>query len=234
MSSRKFILAALFLLAFAPSASAETTLSIGSHRQESGEIVIPVMLNTTERIGNLEFQVTYEHITGDWQRLFGVLTPVAGGVTLGSLTEGSLFDSLVGSRLIGTDWPSAHFIKIGIVSSTGFTGYGSVAAVRFNITGNSTNNYTMLTLSYIRLNRAGTFEPITSFRVQNGNFTIGRAVGDCNGDGSITSADALLALGMAIGRQPPNLGGCDVDGDGFVRTVDAAKILRMALERLGG
>jgi hypothetical protein len=51
--------------------------------------------------------------------------------------------------------------------------------------------------------------------------------GDCNGDGKITSVDALCALHMAVGKRAENLV-MDVTGDGSVTWDDARKILRIA------
>ncbi|MEA3462970.1 MAG: LamG-like jellyroll fold domain-containing protein, partial [Bacteroidota bacterium] len=57
--------------------------------------------------------------------------------------------------------------------------------------------------------------------------------GDCNGDGKITSLDALCALHMAVGKRAEDLV-MDVTGDGSVTRDDAKKILRIAvgLEKL--
>lgn len=214
----KFILAVLFLLAFAPLASAATTLSIGSYMQESGEILIPVMLNTTEMIGNLQFSLIHNMILNTIE------------VTPGTLTNNSLLDWR-GVEYSGT--PPYRSLTIGIVNVVGFTGYGSVAVVRFNISISRLGGRTRLEFGSPKANRAGTFEPIT-VGVFDGTFTVGRTLGDCDGNGRIEAADALLALRMAIGKVPPNLGGCDVDGSGLVETVDASRILKMALERLRG
>jgi hypothetical protein len=51
--------------------------------------------------------------------------------------------------------------------------------------------------------------------------------GDCNGDGKITSLDALCALQMAVGKRAEDLV-MDVTGDGSVTSLDARKILRIA------
>ena len=51
--------------------------------------------------------------------------------------------------------------------------------------------------------------------------------GDCNGDGKVTSVDALCALHMAVGKRAEDLI-MDVSGDGRVTSLDARKILRVA------
>jgi len=51
--------------------------------------------------------------------------------------------------------------------------------------------------------------------------------GDVNGDGRCTEVDALAALRMAAGAEPPDLA-LDVDGDGKVSETDALSILQWA------
>jgi hypothetical protein len=50
--------------------------------------------------------------------------------------------------------------------------------------------------------------------------------GDLNGDGPITTADAVIALQMAVSREHSD--GADVSGDGRVTSVDALMILQAA------
>jgi hypothetical protein len=52
--------------------------------------------------------------------------------------------------------------------------------------------------------------------------------GDCNGDGKITSVDALCALQMAVAKRAEDLV-MDINGDGSVTSLDARKILRIAV-----
>ena len=52
--------------------------------------------------------------------------------------------------------------------------------------------------------------------------------GDYDGDGEITTSDALCALKMAVGKQTEDLV-LDVNGDGRISSIDARKILRNAL-----
>jgi len=51
--------------------------------------------------------------------------------------------------------------------------------------------------------------------------------GDVNHDGSITAADAVLAMQMAVGAVPPNKE-ADVSGDGAVTSLDALMIMQAA------
>ncbi len=52
--------------------------------------------------------------------------------------------------------------------------------------------------------------------------------GDANGDGNITSVDALMALQMSIGKLKPEPI-ADMNGDGAVTAYDAFKILQLAV-----
>ena len=60
-------------------------------------------------------------------------------------------------------------------------------------------------------------------------YCIGRR-GDLNHDGSVTAADAVIALGMAVGAVPAALLG-DMNGDGRVTSLDALVIMQVATGR---
>ena len=55
------------------------------------------------------------------------------------------------------------------------------------------------------------------------------ATGDGNGDGRCTEVDALLALQMAVGLEPPIVETMDVNSDGSITEVDALMILQWAV-----
>jgi hypothetical protein len=57
-------------------------------------------------------------------------------------------------------------------------------------------------------------------------YCIGRR-GDINHDGSVTAADALIALQMAVSAVPAALVG-DMNGDGKVTSLDALMIMQVA------
>ncbi|RZN35685.1 MAG: hypothetical protein EF813_08405 [Methanosarcinales archaeon] len=66
-----------------------------------------------------------------------------------------------------------------------------------------------------------------STTVNNGNIIIGALCGDLNGDGKITTTDAVITLEIAAGSRP-NDPAADVDGDGVVTSLDALMILQAA------
>ena len=65
----------------------------------------------------------------------------------------------------------------------------------------------------------------------DGNKTItvvaSTVTGDLNGDGALTTADAAIALQMAVGARTPTTA-ADVSGDGVVTSLDALMILQAA------
>ncbi len=63
----------------------------------------------------------------------------------------------------------------------------------------------------------------------NGTFIVGAKKGDVNGDGVITSVDALMALKISVGELEVNLV-ADMDDDGQVLANDALKIMQIATQ----
>ena len=57
---------------------------------------------------------------------------------------------------------------------------------------------------------------------------VGERSGDANGDGNITVADAITALGGVFGNNECK--NADVDGDGKITLQDAFNIMRMAVK----
>ena len=56
--------------------------------------------------------------------------------------------------------------------------------------------------------------------------------GDLNSDNEITTADAVIALWMAVGSRTPDIARGDVSGDGTVTSVDALMIMQTAAENI--
>lgn len=56
--------------------------------------------------------------------------------------------------------------------------------------------------------------------------TVAALKGDCNGDGEFTSADALIALKMSVGKLSPDAI-ADMNNDGAVTSYDAYRILML-------
>ena len=130
------------------------------------------------------------------------------------------------------DWNilSPGTLRIGIITSQGITGDGSLVHIRFKAIGSS-GDFTTLTLD-ATAHDANTFTAKTLL-TYNGQITISSQIpiGDGNGDGKVTWLDALLALRMYVGKEPVNLI-LDVNHDGEVTPVDATMILKASLGKI--
>lgn len=113
-----------------------------------------------------------------------------------------------------------------LADSAGITGEGSIAQVSFEVRGWDPLT-SPLRITGVIANDVETNEEV-GIGVVDGTFTVGAMLGDCNGDGEINGADALLALSMAIGRAEENLV-CDANEDGSVTSLDARLILQASV-----
>ena len=173
------------------------------------EARIAVMMCNVHDLANMDFSISYGP---------GVLR--FKDAEKGSLNSNSLFES---------NEISSGNIKISFASSKGVSGSGSIAILIFDVVG-SNGDSTILTGS---ANTASTSSgsPI-SITIKPGKFTVGGSSvpGDCDGDGLVTSKDALAALQMSVGKLKVDL--CyDVTGDGKVDSSDAREILKMAVKK---
>jgi TolB protein len=166
-------------------------------------------MERADSIGNIDMTLLYDP---DVLRATGV---IKGSLTTDSMLEANILTDTV---------------RIGIVDSTGISNDGSVVYVRFDVIG-SDGMTSPLTIKEVNANRVETFDELLVLPV-DGVFTVGAPLllGDCNGDGVITSADALMALQMSVGAIEVNLI-ADMDGDGQVTSVDASMILSLVTEK---
>ena len=180
-----------------------------SRSKSSGSTVqIPLTLNgIDENIGNMDITLGYDS---------SVLE--ATEVIKGGLTTNSLFDSNI---VDGT-------IMIGLADKAGFSGDGSIAYIKFDVIG-ADGSSSPLEITKLSANRAEDMVEIT-IPTQDGTFKViarEEGLGDGDGDGKLTSLDALYALQMAVGKIPEDLT-LDMNGDGKVSSIDARKILKIA------
>jgi len=181
-----------------------------SRSKSSGSTVqIPLTLKgVTEKIGNMDITLSYD------PSVLEATEVIKGGLTTTSLFEYNLID-----------WDT---IKISLADKAGFSGDGSIAYVKFNVIGYD-GSVSPLEIVSLSANRAADLAAM-DIPTQDGLFTVlgvEQGMGDCNGDGKITAADALCALQMAVGKRAEDLV-MDVSEDGKVSSVDARKILRVA------
>lgn len=170
-------------------------------------VQIPIIMRGSgEKIGNIDMALTYNPLVLEAQEAIK-----------GSLSSGSLFDFNI---------MAPGKIKVSLADKNGFMGDGSVAQVVFKVVG-PPGSSTSLDIIDVSANRAEDFAtleiiPISgSFRVTG----LEEGKGDCNGDGRLSSVDALCALRMAVGKQDEDLS-MDVSNDGKVTSLDARQILR--------
>ena len=178
-------------------------------KSSDSTVQIPLTLKgVTEKIGNMDITLSYD------PSVLEATEVIKGGLTTTSLFEYNLID-----------WDT---IKISLADKAGFSGDGSIAYVKFNVIGYE-GSVSPLEIVSLSANRAGDLAAM-DIPTQDGLFTVlgvEQGMGDCNGDGEITAADALCALQMAVGKRAEDLV-MDVSEDGKVSSVDARKILRVA------
>ena len=199
-------------VAFSLLPSTDGTVRFSSANGKSGNVTIPVTITTIKNVGSMNFELGYD------SRLLKVT-----GVDKGSLDQNALFVSNV----------EGEKIRVGIVDSTGFTGSGSIATVTFAVQQDAGIGQCPLTVKEVTgsdvASKALTFDTI------DGEFSVAgsRGKGDLNGDGQISSVDALMALKMSVGALTVDLS-ADMDGDGKVMARDALDILNAASgDRIG-
>ena len=183
-----------------------TTITFGSAETLPGrEVQIPVTIKNAENIGSMNLILNYP----DSFEVRNVLP--------GSLTSDSLFEYNVRNGNI----------SVGIVDTSGIDGDGSLLYVRFGIPAGF-NDTASLLIIHATANRVDGAE--VDLTLVNGTVSVieenETLKGDVNGDGEITSVDALMALKMSVGRLDVDLR-ADMDGDGSVTAKDALEIMKV-------
>ncbi|OGW15433.1 MAG: hypothetical protein A3G93_13350 [Nitrospinae bacterium RIFCSPLOWO2_12_FULL_45_22] len=155
-----------------------------------------------------------------------LLTPTQVSTT--NLTKGfTLYDNI--SQATGQ-------LNISGVNRTGstITGEGYLVEVEYSINREAVEGATA-TLSFVEVKLYDdAANSLTVDYTDTATFTVGAAYkrGDLNGDGSVDSADALIAMKIATGEIEPSKEqkqAGDIDGNGKINTADAILILRMAV-----
>ena len=190
--------------------------------QPNEEIQIPIKLTNRGTIGSADLILGYP---SDILEVKDVLP--------GSLTQDSLFQY----NVIGNN------ITIGIVDDEGIADNGTLAYIKFKVkdvplneSGNETLNSSEVLKVYDLPFVQGELTDLDGNKQNttliSGTFTLVNPEealkGDVNGDGKITSLDALLALQMSVGKIEQNLI-ADMNEDGRVKADDALEILKLYL-----
>jgi len=182
-----------------------------NRRVDEGDIVtVPIWLRGAAKVANMNLDVQYDP---------NVARP-EGEVLRGSLLEQAVFN--VNAKEPGR-------VRIGFAQIDGISGDGTVANLPMRAVGRA-GDRTALDLAVTALNDSvGHTLPIE--RVPGSVLIVGpegQIPGDCDGDESITAADAMCALMMSVGNREvdPRM---DVDGDTQVTSNDARLLLRRAV-----
>ncbi len=188
------------------------TLQVAQRHVAPGELVlIPVWLVNGRGVANMNFDLTYNA---------NVARPE------GTIVKGNLLDI----ALLSTNPNTSGVIHAGLAQDVNFNGTGTIAYIPFRAVGKAGDRTTLMPTVTTINSQEGT--PLNIDRVP-GEIAIvgpGDAVqGDCDGDGSITTLDALCALEMSVQLRAP-LSALDVDNNGSVTSRDAAILLQRALE----
>ena len=170
------------------------------------EVTIPVIMCNAADLANMDLSITYKT---------SVLT--FKDAEKGSLNANSLLES--NEKTTGT-------IMISFAGNQGTSGDGSIAILSFGVTGSSGESSQISGTVNSASSSSGSQ---VSVNVQPGSFTVGSGQkGDCDGDGIVSSRDALAALQMSVEKIALDL--CyDVTGDGKVDSSDAREILKKAV-----
>ena len=170
---------------------------------------VPIDLSSEKKIGSMDLKLNYDPT---------VIKAI--NVTSGTLTSGSI---------IASNLDTSGEVSISLMDLTGISGTGTIAQVTFDVIGN-VGDKTPLTLSSVEAGDTN-FNSVALSKL-DGTGTIGIVPvgepGDLNGDGEVTSVDALRALQMAVELIPIDPA-ADVSCDGKVTSVDALMILQKSV-----
>ncbi|MBM3133107.1 MAG: hypothetical protein FJZ95_08775 [Chloroflexi bacterium] len=102
-----------------------------------------------------------------------------------------------------------------------------MAEIEFSVIG-ADGTTSPLTIDALAANRSSDSAAMTIAK-QNGTFSVLAGIkGDCDGDGKLSTNDAVCVLQMAVGKRTADMR-MDMNADGKISSVDARKILRTAL-----
>ena len=193
-------------------ASASTLLSVLNRTgAPGGSVLVPILIEKAEHISQFKFSLGYDPDVLEAVRVYR-----------GSLFAGATFTDDIGKPGV---------VRMEFFFEDAISGDGSAALVEFRIVGDQGSSSPLTLSEPMSSDSSGVLQFIHR---TDGEVAVGdRISGDGNGDGSITTLDALIALRMAAQTQAADLI-MDVDGDGQVTQQDAQQILAMARGLKGG
>jgi len=216
------LLTILALSSLACADPAADSLSVSSESECPGATCVPVLVNITNVMeGPLQvigFDVIYDH---------NAIELVM--VDIGSDLPKDVLDNPVWNVTLGGNKESIALITSNqsYALADGLT--GNIAKLYFNVKATANPGDYPIELSNIDISSTGIVRG--TIPAINGTFTItGGITGDLNGDGVVTSADAVIALQMAVRGEYDAL--ADVNDDGSVTALDALMVMQVAADRI--
>ncbi|HMO14254.1 MAG TPA: cohesin domain-containing protein [Pirellulaceae bacterium] len=177
---------------------------------EQGQIVhLPIFIRDPGGMANLNFDVTFDPR----------VAIVEGAAIQGNILQGALLQA--NAREIGK-------VRVGIAGTQGLQRTGILVTIPFRAVGTpgdvTTLSPKVTTVASADGSNLPIAEVVGEIRIAGPG---GGVLGDCDGDGNLTAADALCALKMSVGLVDPRLS-MDMDRDNQVTSSDARIILQQA------
>jgi len=220
----KRIIILLVILALIPLVCADPTadsLSASSASGDPGDTNVLVLVNITNvadgPIQGMTLKITYA----------GSAIELVAAVPGSDLPEDFLGNSLWDAKL-GADKEriTMYTDNQSYALADGTT--GNILKLYFNVIG-AAGQTSPIEISNVNISSTGLVRG--TIPTINGTFTVtGETSGDLNGDGVITSADATIALQMAVRGEYDAL--ADVDDDGAITSLDALQIMQVAADSI--
>lgn len=188
------------------------TLQVAQRRVTAGELaMVPVWLVNGQGVANMNFDLTYDA---------NVVRPE------GTIVKGNLMDI----ALLSANPNTSGVIHAGFAQDVNLNGTGTIAYIPFRAVGKAGDRTTVMPTVTTINSQVGTALGIDRIPGEIVILEPGENLGgDCDGDGSITTLDALCALEMSVQLRSP-LPALDADNNGSVTSRDAAILLQRALE----
>ncbi len=225
-----------------PTLPPTTSVVVGSAKATHGdEVQIPVEIKNADKVGSMDIVLSYP------SEVLQLLDVIPGSLTQNSLLEHNVEDGKIKVGIVDTNGISGDgslfYMKFSVVGTPEPVNLpANIPGERLGVEKEKlypsmpglfrNNEYNLLIedlavyatdgSEIIAMKVNGTFELVSEDEAHKG---------DVNGDGQITSVDALLALQMAVGKLEPKPV-ADMDDDGKVTSKDAMEIMKIANENM--
>ncbi|MBO8182395.1 MAG: hypothetical protein H0Z28_06335 [Archaeoglobus sp.] len=228
---------------FFPAFPPMTSVVVASAKATRGDVVqIPIEIKNANNVGSVDIVLSYP------SGILQFMDVIPGSLTQNSLFEHNVEDGKIRVGIVETGGISGDgslfYMKFRVAENPQVSmpenlpqvgkeiGVG-VEGLTPNLPGLSRGNEYNLVLEDLAVYTTDNQE-VNALKI-NGTFELiseeEANKGDVNGDGEITSVDALMALQMAVGKLEPKPV-ADMDDDGNVRANDAMEIMKIATQNM--